>query len=122
MPAADGRTALQFPTAERRQAIAPEPFRCRNTFSRIRTCAALDCDRSRVWALCWNECPTRFRRSPFANAAKLGLEQKGARYFCSRLSRSIEKNSRGKNRENEGSETGDGRRYLSTAVCLCRSR
>ena len=48
-----------------------------------------------VCPLLRHECPGGFCRSAVADAAKLGLEQEGARHFRGRLPRSVQKNSGG---------------------------
>src|SRR5882724_1359871 len=113
---AGDRSLVQFSTAERGQAVAHDALRRGNAFPRIWSRAARDYHSREVRTFRRNACPRRFRRSAIANASELGLEQKGARYFRRRLSRSIEENSGRHHPENERRQESDGRRFLSTSV------
>ena len=95
-----------------------------DAFPRIRPRAACDRDPRKIWPFCRNQCAGRFRRGAFADAAKLGLGQEGARYFRGRLPRSVEENSGGDHQENERRKARHRRRVLSAAVCFrfARSR
>ena len=78
--------ALQFPAAERGQAVVDDAHGCRNVVSRVRTRAAFHRHARKIPALRRLECAGRFRRSAFANVAELGLGQNRPRYFRGGLS------------------------------------
>ncbi len=77
----DCRIALQFPAAERGQAVAHDPSGRGNALPRIRALPARHHHPREIWPLRRHPCARRFRRSAVADAAKLGLGQEGARYF-----------------------------------------
>ena len=83
-----------FPPPPEGQAVAPQSQRCRDALPRIRPRPPLHRDDREVCPLLRHERAGRLRRGALADAAKLGLEQEGARHFRGRLSRSVEENSR----------------------------
>src|SRR5207248_1569634 len=111
--AAGLRVALQFSATECGQAVSDDSFRRGNAFPRIRTLPARDHDPREIWPVWRHPCPGRFRGSAVANAPKLGLGQEGARYFCRRLSRSVQENSGGHHSKDERRKESDRRCFLS---------
>ena len=83
-----------FPPPSQGQAFAPQSPGRRDALPRIRPRPPRHRDDREICALLRHERPGGFRRSALADAAKLGLEQEGARHFRGRLSRSVEEDSR----------------------------
>ncbi len=111
-----------FPPPQKDKPSLLSHRRCRDPFPRIRPRSPLHRDDCEVCPLLRDQRAGRLCRGALANAAKLGLEQEGARHLRGRLSKSVEENSRRDNRENEGSKARDRRCLLSATVRLCRHR